>query len=348
MANELEEQLLRGQQFQSGLSNIATSPQRGGLERLVATFRSRRQANRNLDLQEALKQREEQTRSRIIGQLPTETRGIAEELPTETLRDVLAKRFEQQVAPEGEKLSKEAVLTRDIKAGRVDPRLVKGQAESQFQVPTFTDETAGQKAEATEQTALINAQAGNFKLATAQRASARALRKEQALIDKDVGKLSEKIEKVGFTGLVDSLESAISIVNQKKGIEGVGLGAGKLDVMLSSEGKQLRQSLEQIKNALLLARGGKVITDNELKRLLAEIGTGQGRTDEQLRIGLRNVVKTFKSKLGNIQSGVRPEALKVFGERGDNPFARLDVLNVRSFDGGDLKNLSDEELLGGI
>jgi hypothetical protein len=346
MTDQLRKQLLAGRQFQGELSNVALSPQAGGLSRLVASFRARRQANRNEDLINALAQQKHQQRSRIIGQLPAELRQTAEELPTEFLQSALAKKFESALTPEEVKpLSPEGKRQADVEAGLISPEQAQA---TQFKVPKFEGESLNQQAKAVEQTASANAEAGNFKLATAQRAEARALRREQGLIDKDVGKLSDKIEKIGFTSLVDSLETAIDIVNQKKGIEGVGVGAFKPDFALSAEGKQLRQAVATVRNSILKARSGGAVTPSEAKRLLEEIGTGKGRTDEQLRNGLRNVVKTFKSKLGNIQSGVRPEALKIFGERGDNPFARLDKLDVSTFEEGNLQNISDEQLLEGF
>lgn len=314
--------------------------------RILSSFKARRVANRNIELEQQLQKREEGTRGRLMERLSPEERTLAQDVDTPLLKQMIAKKLERSLLPEQAKpLSPEGKRQADVRAGLLSPEQAQA---NKFQVPKFTDETLGQQAEITEQTALANAQAGNFKLANAQRSTARAIRKEQGLIDKDVGKLSEKVEKIGFTGLVDSLESALNIINKQKAIEGFGAGSLKPDIALSTEGKQLRQSIATVRNSILQARGGKAITPLEAKNLLEELGTGKGRTDEQLRIGLQKVIDTFKSKLGNIQSGVKPEALQVFSNRGDDPFARLNALKVENFKEVDLKNISNEELLEGF
>lgn len=140
---DLEKQLLQGALASRQLQATARSPQTGGLSRLVATFRARRQGNRNADLLEALKQKEEQTRSRIIGQLEPEQRPLAEEVDTGTLKKMMEKRLEASfdTPEEIQPLSPEGKRQRDLEKGFITPQQV-SQFEGIEQQSSFQKEQA--------------------------------------------------------------------------------------------------------------------------------------------------------------------------------------------------------------
>jgi hypothetical protein len=118
--NELEEQLLRGQLAQKQFTDIVLSPREGGLGKLVASFRARRQANRNEALIEALAEKRREKRERILEQLPEESRAIAQELPTEVSQNILSRQLERQLLPERiSPLSPEGKRQEDIRRGFV-------------------------------------------------------------------------------------------------------------------------------------------------------------------------------------------------------------------------------------
>jgi hypothetical protein len=348
---DIEKKLLQGALASRQLQGIALNPQQGGLSRLVATFRARRQANKNADLIEALKQKEEQTRSRIIGQLSPEQRPLAEEVDTDTLKKMMAKRLEASFGTPTP-LSAEGKREADVRSGL----LSRDQARAnQFNITPEVQEIPdlGERAKTIEQISNQNAQAGNFKLAREQRQQATILRREKGLIDKDVKSLAKGLDDTGFTGLIDALEKSSSIINEAEDIPGAGKTGALPELLLSSKGKKLRQSVATVRNAILKARSGGAVTPSEASRLLEEIGTGKTKTDEQLRTGLQNAIDILKTKVETIQASVRPEAVNIFRQRGKDPFARLENLNIATFGAEqpteqNLKDVSDEELLEGF
>lgn len=116
---ELEEQLLRGRQFQNELSNTAGNSSTGGLSKIIATFRSRRQANRNADLTEALKLKKQKERSDLIGTFEPEQRELAEQLSDNQLKKLMSRRLELDFEAQ-QPLSAEGKRQADIKGGRLD------------------------------------------------------------------------------------------------------------------------------------------------------------------------------------------------------------------------------------
>lgn len=192
-------------------------------------------------------------------------------------------------------------------------------------------ETRADRLEAIAQENIVR---GNTRLGNQQMRTARSLRKEQKAetkeIEKDAQKLSDRLDKSGIIDLVDSLETITEIINANSNdVPGVGKTSVVPGLFLSLEGKRLRQSVGTLRNAILKARSGGAVTPAEAERLLEEIGIGVGRTDEQLKIGISNVIKTFQNKLGNIQGGHRPKAVNLLTERtGFNIFNRINNLEL--------------------
>lgn len=199
-------------------------------------------------------------------------------------------------------------------------------------IPDLTD-----RADAIESLGEQNIERGNVKLGNQQLRKARTLRKEarenEKLIERDVQKLSKAFDKSGIVELVDSLETITSIINANpQDIPGTGQTAVIPGFALSREGQQLRQSIGTLRNSILKARSGGAVTPSEARRLLEELGTGIGKTDAQLRIGIQNVINTFQNKIRNIQGGFRPEAVNILADRsGSNLSEIISGLEIRDF-----------------
>ena len=80
-------------------------------------------------------------------------------------------------------------------------------------------------------------------------------------------------------------------------------------LLLSEEGKNVRQLADNVKNALLKARSGGAVTDNEASRLTQELGQGLFSTDNDFRRGLKNIKDIFRDKVALIESGSDPDIL---------------------------------------
>jgi len=182
--------------------------------------------------------------------------------------------------------------------------------------------------------------------------------------NESVRKISDAVNKSGILEVTNALEK----INKKIGIDidsdipGVGLTGvaaslplvgGVFETMLSDEGKEVRQLVSSVRNAVLKARSGGAVSDGEAARLLEEIGLGPNKTDEQLRIGLRLVRDTLKSKLQNIEAGADPDALSEYRSRKgsisseEELFQGLEMMIANENKAGVLPGESQAEASGG-
>lgn len=244
--DELEKQLLQGALASRQLSDISLNPQRGGLSRLVGTFRARRQANRNADLVEALKQQEEQTRSRIIGQLSPEQRPLAEEVDTDILKKLVAKRLESSFeAPTP--LSPEGKREADVRAGLLSPS-----------ARTDVFETEFQKAKAREQ--------GKQKATDIEKLQ--SIESNLPELQKRVSELKEIGSRATFTRL-GTAKDFLSKEFRKKSTEG---GKAKVEFMAK---------VDQTILPLLKQTFPGAISDDELKALRNTLGSATSSPEEK-------------------------------------------------------------------
>lgn len=144
-------------------------------------------------------------------------------------------------------------------------------------------------------------------------------------LDKKVNALSTQLDKTNipqFESLLSDIEADISRF-AKGDIPGYGPVAGNLpQFMLTREGQMLRQKIAQLQNLTLKDRSGAAVTNQELQRLLNEIGTGVFSTDDQLRSGLANVRRNLDAVKRNVVAGVDENTLREYQARGGLPLVR--------------------------
>lgn len=106
-----------------------------------------------------------------------------------------------------------------------------------------------------------------------------------------------------------------------------GFGATGLvpSMFISPQGKKLRQDVAAVGNAVIKARSGQAVSAQEAERLANELGyTIQGgvwnpysyKSDEELRIGLGNVMRQLNTRMKNLGTVLSPDALQEYGARG--------------------------------
>lgn len=150
------------------------------------------------------------------------------------------------------------------------------------------------------------------------REAAAAAKKESAN-DKAVTKFSDTIQKEGIPELETAISAAEGAVGRypKGQVPGVGPLKNILpQAVMSDEGKDVRQALAQVRNIVLSARSGAAVTDQELRRLVEEIGTGAGMTEDDMRRGLAKVRERIEHIKTNAAAGVSDDVLGTYKSRG--------------------------------
>jgi hypothetical protein len=143
--------------------------------------------------------------------------------------------------------------------------------------------------------------------------------KQQASNEKAVTKFSDTLQKEGIPELETAVSGAEGAISRYKEGEVPGVGPLKNavpDALMSDEGKDVRQALAAVRNIVLSARSGAAVTDQELRRLVEEIGTGTGKTEADLRRGLKRIRERVDKIKENAAAGVSDEVLGAYQERG--------------------------------
>lgn len=189
---------------------------------------------------------------------------------------------------------------------------------------------------------------------TAVREAGKAERQDKALaakaegeIAKDVKALAKDFGKEGLADAISSLDSIESLVggsiesrpaiakfDRVAGLEGFAAGlkipwtsvAPLENAVLSGQDLKLYQSVASLRNNYLKMRSGGAVTDNEADRFLQELGTGGIRTGEQLQNGVSALARALRTGVKNIESGVRPEAVQIYRQRG-GPIASEKIMS---------------------
>jgi hypothetical protein len=135
----------------------------------------------------------------------------------------------------------------------------------------------------------------------------------------NVRKYSETLQKHSipeFEGALGELENVLSKYPKGKA-PGLGRGAGLVpDWMQGAEGENIRQALAGVKNILLKARSGAAVTENELRRMVEELGSGGFRSEETLRAGIERIRKRFEHVKANAAAGVDDDVKGQYEEQG--------------------------------
>jgi hypothetical protein len=155
----------------------------------------------------------------------------------------------------------------------------------------------------------------------------RADDKRIANVDKGVTDLSKTLQKEGIPELETAISGAEGALGRYKNGEVPGIGPLKNMLpaaMMSDEGKDVRQALAQVRNIVLSARSGAAVTDQELRRLVEEIGTGAGMSEDDIRKGLAKVRTRINAIKTNAAAGVSDDVLREYQGRGGLPISRGD------------------------
>ena len=120
-------------------------------------------------------------------------------------------------------------------------------------------------------------------------------------------------------------------------IPGFGVVIGGLPTLvLSEEGKLLRQQVQSLTNIVLKDRSGAAVTVPEFERFKLELGTGGFKTEAELIEGLRLARSGIERHKANLFSAHSGDAVKVFQSREgasnprENVFPRGDLGSPRS------------------
>lgn len=143
--------------------------------------------------------------------------------------------------------------------------------------------------------------------------------KQQAANDKAVTKFSDTLQKEGIPDLDKAIADAEGAVGRYKegDVPGVGRLTGAVpSALLSDEGNDVRQAVAAVRNIVLNARSGAAVTDQELRRLVEELGTGVGQSEAALRRGLKRVRDRLDVVKANAAAGVSDEVLQTYRDRG--------------------------------
>lgn len=142
-------------------------------------------------------------------------------------------------------------------------------------------------------------------------------------VDKKVTAFSAQLDKTNvpqFESLLSDIEADIA---KFKDIPGYGGIMGNLPTFLQSEeGRALRQKIATLRNLTLKDRSGAAVTNQELTRLLEELGTGMLKTDADLKRGLAGVRKNLDAVKQNVVAGIDDDTLNEYQQRGGIPLKR--------------------------
>jgi hypothetical protein len=137
--------------------------------------------------------------------------------------------------------------------------------------------------------------------------------------DKEITKYSNTLQKEGIPELEAAVSGAESVMTKYPKGQVPGIGPLKNIIpagVLSAEGKDTRQALAQVRNIVLSARSGAAVTDQELRRLVEEIGTGAGMTEDDIRLGLGRIRERLETIKSNAAAGVSDDVKNAYEERG--------------------------------
>ena len=129
----------------------------------------------------------------------------------------------------------------------------------------------------------------------------------------------------GFAGSITNFADTLGKYPSGTDIPGLGATGGLPSIVLSDEGKQVRQDYMAVANGIVYLLSGKQINEAEAKRLAQQMGgtvengtfkiTNQF-TDDQVRRGIENVSRQIQGKLKNTGALLSPDALDLYTQRG--------------------------------
>jgi len=144
-------------------------------------------------------------------------------------------------------------------------------------------------------------------------------------IGQEVTRFANKLQDEGIPEFEKALTEAENVIGKYAGgdIPGYGRIVGGIPTRaLPEESRQVRQTLAALRNIILKARSGAAVTDQELRRLVEEIGSGFGMSDADVVSGIKRIRDRLETIKGNLTAGVSDEVLSTYTERGGLPLRR--------------------------
>lgn len=143
--------------------------------------------------------------------------------------------------------------------------------------------------------------------------------------DKAVTKFSTELQKEGIPEIEAGLAAAEGVfkrytdpkTGKLKDMPGIGVVANALpDWAVSSEGRDVRESMSALSNLVLSARSGAAVTDQEMRRLARELSTSVGSSAEDMQRAYRKFRARFETVKANAAAGVSDDVKSIYEERG--------------------------------
>lgn len=150
-------------------------------------------------------------------------------------------------------------------------------------------------------------------------------------VEKETTKFAATLQKEGIPDIEAALSSAEAIFSRYKdpktgklgSVPGIGAITNVLpDWAVSSEGRDVRESLAAVSNIVLSARSGAAVTDQEMRRLARELSASLGGTAEDMERAYRKFRVRFDKIKANAAAGVSDEVKRTYEERGGVPITR--------------------------
>lgn len=168
---------------------------------------------------------------------------------------------------------------------------------------------------------------------TARRDEATALRqdaqtqKKRADLERKVNKFSGELEKTNIPVfeqmLADTENKVKQLASESSDIPGFGpLDSLRPDFLTSDKGKELRQLVQSLANVIIKDRSGAAVSNQEMQRLVRELGTGKLSTEKQLLDALTNIRRHFNETKRNVVAGVDDDTLNEYANNGGMRFER--------------------------
>lgn len=149
--------------------------------------------------------------------------------------------------------------------------------------------------------------------------------------EQGVTKFAATLQKDGIPEIEAALAGAEGIFKRytdpKTGKVGDMPGIGAItnalpDWAVSSEGRDVRESLQSVANIVLAARSGASVTDQELRRLARELSNSLGASEQDMARAYTKFRERFELVKANAAAGVSDEVLGEYTARGGVPITR--------------------------
>lgn len=137
-------------------------------------------------------------------------------------------------------------------------------------------------------------------------------------LNTDVKGFAGELEKANIPQLeraLTTVEGMLSKIPKGGDVPGYGRTGMLPNAMLSDEGKQIRMALAPLANLTLKDRSGAAVTNPEMARFLAELGTGAFMTDQDMMRGVANLRSMLDATKSNFMAGAHPEVIGEYNRR---------------------------------